>query len=474
MTRVLRLPRAADLAAALPVLGRRLSRGARVLTGVDEQLLDLVHTERPKYTALGGVVFGTATIASLSMTFALSEVVGGFQLSLLLLGLVWGAFVLNLDRWLVTSSVGTRWHRRVTVLVPRLALAFFFGIVIAEPLVLRVFEPAIEQHIRDQRQQDVQNLTGLLLRCNPDPTADDQAKQAAQSPDCAHHQLNLQAAPTAMAQELAGYQSQADELQHDLDSTNAEQARRDGVASNECAGTPGPGTTGKAGRGPECVEREKEAKDYRDTHPMTAKQAALTGLTDQITQLRAKLDASQRDYQGTRDAAVKQQVDELVAHQGPIGLLERFRALGELTSQNLFLSSATWFIRLFFIGVDCLPVLVKLFGGVTAYETLVDMQSTSVKRVFDQEVRTRETAKTSRLRGDQIEAEHEYQKRRATAEQNQRVHEAELELSLGRQVDAAADRLRRPARRQSRPPSWEAPTVRARIDDTMPIPRTPS
>jgi hypothetical protein len=464
-----------DFVAGLPGLGRRLGRAARALTGVDEQLLELVPTERPKYTALGGVVFGTATIATLSMTVALSEVVGGFQLSLVVLGLVWGAFVLNLDRWLVTSSVGTRWHRRVTVLLPRLVLAFFFGVVIAEPLVLRVFEPAIEQHINDQRQQDAQNLGSLLLRCNPDPTADAQTRQAAQSRDCAQHQLDLQAGPAAMAQELGGYQSQADQLRQDIDATNKEQASRDQLASNECAGTPGPGTTGKAGRGAECIEREKEANNFRSTHPTADKQASLAQLDDQITQLRAQLDASQRSYQGARDAAVKKQVDELVAHQGPIGLLERFRALDELTSANLFLATATWFIRFFFIGVDCLPVLVKLFGGVTSYEEVVDMQATSAKKVFEQKVRTRETAETSRLRADQIDAEHEYQKRRATSEQNLRLHEAELELALGGRIDAAAARLRQAGRRRPPTPNGlDAPTVRhRRVDDTMPIPRTP-
>ncbi|GAA3431512.1 DUF4407 domain-containing protein [Kutzneria kofuensis] len=456
------------------MLGRRFGRAARSLTGADEQLLDLVPTERPKYTALGGVVFGTATIAALSMTMALSEVVGGFQLSLLAFGLVWGAFVLNLDRWLVTSSVGTRWHRRVTVLLPRLVLAFFFGVVIAEPLVLRVFEPAIEQYINDQRQQDARNLTSLLLRCNPDPTADAQTRQAAQGADCAHHQLDLQAAPAAMAQELAGYQNQADQLRQDIDATNKEQSARDELARNECAGTPGPGTTGKAGRGRECIEREKEANDYRSTHPTADKQATLAGLNDKITKLRATLDTSQRTYQAARDAAVRQQVDELVAHQGPIGLLERFRALDELTSANLFLTTATWFIRLFFIGVDCLPVLVKLFGGVTTYEELVDMQTVSAKRVFEQKVRTRETAETSRLRGDQIEAEHEFQKRRATAEQNLRLHEAELDLAVDQHVDAAAAKLRQQrGRRQSPPTIWDAPTVRQRVEDTMPIARRP-
>jgi hypothetical protein len=61
----------------------------------------------------------------------------------------WGLLVLNLDRWLVSSASGSQWHTRMAVFVPRLMLATLFGVIIAESIVLRVFETAVEQHVQD-------------------------------------------------------------------------------------------------------------------------------------------------------------------------------------------------------------------------------------------------------------------------------------------------------------------------------------
>jgi len=46
----------------------------------------------------------------------------------------------------------------------RVAMAFLFGVIIAEPIVLRVFQTAIEQHIRDGREHAVRELANRLER----------------------------------------------------------------------------------------------------------------------------------------------------------------------------------------------------------------------------------------------------------------------------------------------------------------------
>lgn len=419
-------------------------RGGRLLrwlAAVDENLLRWVPTERAKYTALGGVVLGTATIATMSMSIALAQVRGGFHVLLLLPALVWGVFVGNLDRWLVSTSAGAGWHRRASVLVPRLVLAFLFGCVIAEPLVLKVFESAVEKHVRDERQEELRLLTSTLLRCNPDPTAGQEAKAAADTPECGDHQLSLRADFAAMTQELVGRQQEAATLRESIQTDRAEQARRDMLASNECAGTPGPGTTGRSGRGEECLLREQEAADYRESHPIEPRNDQLAELSDQISGLQAQVNTAQRDYQAKRDEQVREKVAERAANQGPIGLLERFSALDELTAANAFLLTATWFIRLFFVVVDCLPVLVKFIGGVTRYEELVDSRIAASRRVFEQGVRTGETEVVGDLKANQEDAQSRANMRRARMEHRERWHQAELDVELDRQIGALADRL---------------------------------
>lgn len=50
------------------------ARWVRVLTGVDERLLDRVWEERARYTGLGAIVLGTATMATLSILDALDQI----------------------------------------------------------------------------------------------------------------------------------------------------------------------------------------------------------------------------------------------------------------------------------------------------------------------------------------------------------------------------------------------------------------
>jgi hypothetical protein len=422
-----------------PTLSRRL----RLLTGVDERLLDEVPSERPKYTAMGGVVLGTATIATFSMLVGLSEALGGFTLLLLVPAVIWGAFILNLDRWLIASATTTAWTKRASLLIPRLLVAACFGVVIAEPLVLRVFEPAIEQHIRDERDQSLRDLTSVLLRCNPEPDADAAALTAAEQPACAGHRMNLLADHATVSRELTGLQKDAGTLRESIKEDTDEQARRDAVASGECVGTTGPGLSGKAGRGPECLSREREAEEFRRTHPVTDRADRLAGLERQITELGSKLADAQRNYRQTRDAEVQRQVDAEASHQGPIGLLERLSALDELTAENGFLVAATWFIRGFLILVDCLPVLVKLLGGTTRYEQLLELRLNSGQKIFQQRVRTDEVRAVSALENEQHELRNVADTRRATSDAQRRSAEARLQSELDDEVVVLASRLKR-------------------------------
>lgn len=420
----------------------RLGRGLRWLAGVDEKLLAWVPAERARYTALGGVVLGTATIAAFSMSMALAEVLGGFHVLTLVPVLIWGVFIANLDRWLVSSSNGGWWGRRLALLLPRFLLAFAFGVVIAEPLVLRVFETAIEEHVHQARAHQVEALESALTRCNPEPNADEAARAAARGPDCATHQLGLDTKFAAVRADLTSKRQTEKALDSTVQAWGREQARRDTLASNECAGTKAPGTTGKAGRGPECRQREQEAAGYRASHPVAGQEAKLDDVRDDIRDLEATLNSTQQNYEGDRTSAIQGKVSELRDSHGAIGLLERFAALDELTSSSAFLATAKWFIRIFFIAIDCLPVLVKFLSGQTYYDTLVEQHSQSAMSVYGQSVRTMEGSLINDLRKRQRQNDDRAYLARSVADHERRVQEAKLDVELDRQVTLLAEQLR--------------------------------
>ena len=73
------------------------------VAGVDPRHVQTV-PDRVRYTSMGAIVLLTATAAAASLTVALSLVFTARDWPLYLpVGLLWGAIVLNFDRWIVSS-----------------------------------------------------------------------------------------------------------------------------------------------------------------------------------------------------------------------------------------------------------------------------------------------------------------------------------------------------------------------------------
>lgn len=424
--------------------GRPWSRRLRMLAGVREELLDLVPHERARYTALGGVVLGTATIATFSMWAGLNEVLGTVSVACLVPALIWGLFVLNLDRWLVSSSTGTQWGHRLVLLLGRLALAAVFGVIIAEPLVLRIFQTAIEQHVQDGRADDLRVLGSTYVRCNPIPGSPESQQPLAT--DCAQYHLSLGADPGGVAGRLTGLQGQADTLQSTIDTETTQLSQLTTDANNECSGAFGPGYTGKVGYGRQCLDRRAAVAQYADTHPIGEQQQQLTSLRDTIAGLRGPLADQQNSFVAARTALINQKVAERAAHQGSIGLLERFQALDELTSANGFVNGAKWALTIFFVLVDCLPVLGKLLGGITGYDRLVDRSARRAEFVFELTNKKLEAEAVAELDADQYGIGARLRKIKAAADLDLVRHEAEMSSRMDEQIEHIATQTLREMR----------------------------
>ncbi|WP_436757907.1 DUF4407 domain-containing protein [Streptosporangium sp. V21-05] len=353
-------------------LGRRL----RVLAGVDESVLDQVPLERTRYVGLGGVVLGTAVVAGISMWFALSQVLGGSHIGLIVPTAIWMLVVLNLDRWLVSTVTGI-WQRRLLMLVPRLLVAVVLGFVIAEPLVLKVFETAVVQHVQDGRQDARDARRALLLRCNPQEPAD-----AREQRGCEGARL-LAPAAESDATRLRDLEEDAERLRTRVNADTARHDRLFAQATNECGGVKTEGTSGRRGMGPLCERLDAAVKSFATRSKLAENQRRLRSLDDQVSALRAPLADKRADFGQRVEADVRKRVDAMPGADDPVGLLERMRALHELTAENPYLFGASWLLRLFLILIDCLPVLVKLMGGTTTYDRMVDLANRTQERVHE-------------------------------------------------------------------------------------------
>ncbi|MFI5928758.1 DUF4407 domain-containing protein [Micromonospora sp. NPDC051543] len=407
---------------------------------MDEALLRQIWHERARHTALGGVVLGTAMIAGFSMWIAINQSLGVVSAVHLVPALLWALFVLNLDRLLVTSMVGGA--RRVGSLVMRLAVALTFGFIIAEPLIMRIFETAIVQHIQDERAGQLDALRANLVKCNSEERAVAEREDAV-GPECADYTLTFAATPASVRRELAGVRAETKDLQSVVTKDTADLTRLRNDAAKECAGGSGAGFTGRRGQGPLCRQRTADAEEFARTHPIAQNTSKLAELRQRSAALEGQLGTAVTDFEKSRDTQINSRVDEERSHQGSIGFLERLDALHTLSGQSFALGVATWAIRLFFVAVDCLPVVVKFFGGTSGYDELFKIRSTASQRIFAERVSTEERRAVEEYAAEQDDIDRRARMRRAEYDLSLQEHQVQLKARLGDAVSAYARDLLR-------------------------------
>jgi hypothetical protein len=124
-----------------------------ICSGAHLKLIEECPTERTKYAGLGATVFFTGFFAFLAAAFALYTVFDSYVISILL-GLVWGLMIFNLDRYIVSGMRKEgRPLREFVNAIPRLILAILISVVIAKPLELRIFDKEIQPELEIMQQQ---------------------------------------------------------------------------------------------------------------------------------------------------------------------------------------------------------------------------------------------------------------------------------------------------------------------------------
>jgi hypothetical protein len=398
-----------------------LGRVLRFIAGVDESLMDKVRWERTWYTSLGGVVLGTATIAAFSMWFALGEAAAANPWGALVPAGIWFVFIVILDRWIVSTRSTDAWQK-LMLLVTRGLLAVLFGVVIAEPLVLRVFQTQIEAQIRHERAVNLDSLRSDLITCNPDP-ADPAAEPAPQSCGKDNLVLSLPATSAPELRQLTDLKAQADALAKTIAADSAMLDALNKRTADECAGNSGHGLTGKPGDGPACRKDQANAAQFIATHPLQAQQRQLAELQAKISQLQESMKLTQGTFTEQRAARITERLADEPQVADDIGLLERMSALSTLGAANLTLGFGIILVRMLFITIDCAPVLMKVASGSTFYDKMV-LSS------------LQDAVKTHGLSLESNDSEREMV--REEQEQDKRDHKIRMEQRLADAVDARA------------------------------------
>lgn len=336
---------------------------------MQEDLLDLVPSERLRFTTLGATILITTCIATISFGTALFFAFGNFGVIELLITLLWGLLVLTFDRWLTSgpSLSGTR--QFASRVLSRLILAIVFGVLVAEPLLLGIFNTAIEGRVAQSRQELLLQFESKLRTCNQlsDPENGEQESRNR----CDGFRLTSSEPVRARQTQLQRLQDEKKELQQEIDGIVARGIELEDAARRECAGVGGPGTTGKSGEGPNCKRLRAVADRYIADSDLDGKQDRLMGLNSAITVTAVGIDNITSQTIDATEQSIEAEVDRAAASQRGVGLLERLRALGDLTSQNSYVYTAGWMLRVTFVLVEILPALMRIVMGTSEYDRLV-------------------------------------------------------------------------------------------------------
>ncbi|MET7396426.1 DUF4407 domain-containing protein, partial [Dactylosporangium sp. NPDC005572] len=351
-------PTPADLPGRLNV-GRLLRRCA----GVHEDLLAWAKVDRARYTGMGGFVLFTAMMAVGSSTLALMIAFDQPWYVVAAPALFWGVLIFNLDRWIVSSPLPEHGLRRVATIAPRLLMALVFGVVIAEPVVLKVFETAVTEQLTKIRVDAAEARRSLLEQCNP--ASDAAPVPAERQADCKDVTIPQSNAVETAENTRDAAQQAVTASAAALTKANEDVEAARGQMNNECRGLDG----SPHGNGDVCklltgVFNETTANRDR--------------LAAEDANLRKALDTANQAVAGKQAEADRQRTEEInrrladwsADENKKGGLLERIEALNSVAAEHFSLLIATWAIRLLLILIDCAPAIAK-FTGSTTYDRLV-------------------------------------------------------------------------------------------------------
>ncbi len=303
-------------------------------SGVHVDTLKKYPIELNKYVGIGATIFFTALFAALSGGYAMYFVFSGnpgAPIFAILFGLIWGAAIFNMDRYIVGSikKTGTT-NAQILQATPRILLAIMIGIVISRPLELKIFDKEIRSKLKTAYLKGQRSKIDTMNISFNKKYGMDLAK-------------------------AADIKSERDSLQKDITRSRYQ-------LNQEIFGDKTNQTSGKTGFGTYAKQKDAVLKE---------KETRLNTVRDDQLKMDQYI-SNRKGVEGVTDTKLfnDRQLDSL---SNVAGFADRNWALGQLSynqngKRDLDTYLAQTFISYLFILFECLPVLVKLMSPRGPYD----------------------------------------------------------------------------------------------------------
>ena len=320
--------------------------------GADKYFLTLSPmADRVKYAGIGGIVFCTGLLASVSGGYAFytifspkSDAVNSDPAHLLstlfalVFGLIWGLIIFNMDRFIVSSTGkgdGTdkiTW-REFTQALPRIIIAVILGFAISAPLEVRILETEINAELQNKQDE-------YLMRLNLQTDSITNLQMANKKADLLKVERELNEIETSLEKQRLTIQEGRRRLE------------------DEIAGRIG---SGMSGEGP-AARAQKENLNKQEAELVEnrkIKAPEILSLKERIGRLTVDID----EFDKGRDEKYKK--NQLTAHQLD-GLMERIHISHEIGG------AVPWLIFLVLLSIEAGPIFFKMMMNKGVYDYLVE------------------------------------------------------------------------------------------------------
>ena len=335
-----------------------------ICSGANRKILRQCPTDYAKYAGIGGTIFFTAVMASLSGGYALykvfaNEIDGETDMTAVLLaalfGIIWGLMIFNLDRFMVNTMYSDGTHRIIKEewkgAAPRLVLAVFIGIVISTPIELRIFKDKIQAQLIIDQGAETQKM------------------------DSTHKNLFGQIKDK---EDAKAYNNKR------LDDKRDELAKEEGRLYGETVGDLG---TGKKGYGPAAKQLQQNVDRLK---------GEVERLEKEVEKANALLD---KQLEPLYKQAGNYSSDRNKAEKSMKGFAAELKSLNAITSlfdfeggkfsfnfENFPLFIARILIMFLFIAIEVIPTLFKLMMIDGSYDAMLKAEKHRYKVLSDKRI----------------------------------------------------------------------------------------
>jgi hypothetical protein len=315
------------------------------LSAADRKVLERCPGEQTRFVAAGGAVLTTTAMAMLAGCFTAHTLLHVNELGSLLFGAGWALAIMNIERYVQSSIRRQRaWWLTLLMATPRLALAFLLGLVISDPLLLKVFQAEVNTQVEVDKNAQLASARSAL-----------------------NHQFavvpTLQARQSTLEQELNTPETVGVALQHSPEYHSL--AQRYGLLSAEAHDAPNPQTARSAEHAAHVA-----LEQLVPLHRQLLAQEEADNATQRAEE-HQQLQATQRELQPLEsELNGKSRVLKERFHTHS-GLADQMRALSVLVHSNAQVDFIKNVLMLFILAIDSLPALLKTLlclGRSSVYE----------------------------------------------------------------------------------------------------------